>query len=387
MKQYKGYVFRMYPNDYQTGLINKSLGISRFIYNYFLNFKEKEYEENNKKYSCYDLIKMIPSLNIEYPFLKEVDSCLLRCSIFDLDNAFQGFFKGKGYPRFKKKGINDSYKTNNMVSTYKGKTYNSVEVNLEDKTIKLPKLGIVDIRGYRNLNKIPGIIKSAVVRKIGNKYYVSVLVEEVIEIPVITPKTIIGIDLGIKDMIITSDGIKLDNPNKLRLERLKKRLKGLQKSLSRKVVGSNNRYKIIIKIQRINEKMNNLKKHLINNLSNIIVKNNDIIALEDLDIKNMYQKHNIAQKLVDIPLYKLIETIKWKAYLLGKKVIQINRYFPSSQECSICGNKNEEVKDLSIRKWKCSNCGNIHDRDINASINIMFEGLRKYIKESYSYIK
>ena len=387
MKQYKGYVFRMYPNDYQTGLINKSLGISRFIYNYFLNFKEKEYEENNKKYSCYDLIKMIPRLNIEYPFLKEVDSCLLRCSIFDLDNAFQGFFKGKGYPRFKKKGINDSYKTNNMVSTYKGKTYNSVEVNLEDKTIKLPKLGIVDIRGYRNLNKIPGIIKSAVVRKIGNKYYVSVLVEEVIEIPVITPKTIIGIDLGIKDMIITSDGIKLDNPNKLRLERLKKRLKGLQKSLSRKVVGSNNRYKIIIKIQRINQKMNNLKKHLINNLSNIIVKNNDIIALEDLDIKNMYQKHNIAQKLVDIPLYKLIETIKWKAYLLGKKVIQINRYFPSSQECSICGNKNEEVKDLSIRKWKCSNCGNIHDRDINASINIMFEGLRKYIKESYSYIK
>ena len=133
--------------------------------------------------------------------------------------------------------------------------------------------------------------------------------------------------------------------------------------------------------------MNNLKKHLINNLSNIIVKNNDIIALEDLDIKNMYQKHNIAQKLVDIPLYKLIETIKWKAYLLGKKVIQINRYFPSSQECSICGNKNEEVKDLSIRKWECSNCGNIHDRDINASINIMFEGLRKYIKESYSYIK
>ena len=384
MKQYKGYVFRMYPNDKEKELINKSLGVSRFIYNYFLDFKKKEYEEKKKKYTSYDLIKMIPELNIEYPFLKEVDSCLLRCSIFDLEDAFQGFFKGKGYPRFKKKGIRDSYKTNNMVSTYKGKTYNSIEVNLKERTIKLPKLGLIDIKGYRNLNSINGNIKSATIRKIADKYYVSVLIEEEIEIPVINHKTIIGIDLGIKDMVITSSGIKLDNPNKERLERLRKRLKGLQKSLSRKKVESNNRYKLIIKIQEINRKMNNLKKHLIENLSNIIVRNNDIISLEDLDIKNMYQEHRIAQKLIDIPLYKLIEKIKWKAYLLGKKVIQINRYYPSSQECSICGNKNEKVKDLSIRKWECENCGSIHDRDINASINIMFEGLVKYLKESYS---
>ena len=111
MKQYKGYLFRLYPTDMQKELINKSLGVSRFIYNYFLDFKRKEYEENNKKYSCYDLIKMIPALNIEYSFLKEVDSCLLRCSIFDLDNAFNNFYKGKGYPNFKKKGVKDSYKT------------------------------------------------------------------------------------------------------------------------------------------------------------------------------------------------------------------------------------------------------------------------------------
>ena len=384
MKQYKGYVFRMYPNDIQKELINKSLGVSRFIYNYFLEFKRVEYEERKKKYSCFELIKMIPSLSVEYPFLKEVDSCLLRCGIFDLDNAFQGFFQGKGYPRFKKKGIKDSYKTNNITSTYKGKTYNSIEVNLKNKTIKLPKIGLVNIRGYRKLNKLPGIIKSSVVRKIANKYYVSVLVEEEIEIPKITPKTIVGIDLGIKDIIVTSNGIKLDNPNKLRLNRLRKRLKGLQKSLSRSQVGSKNRYKIIIKIQRINQKMNNLKKYLINNLTNIIVKNNDIISIEDLDIKNMYQEHRLAQKLIDIPLFKLVETIKWKAYLFGKKVIKINRYYASSQMCSVCGIKNEKVKDLSIRRWKCSNCESIHDRDINASINIMFEGLVKYIKESYS---
>ena len=383
MKQYKGYVFRMYPNSDQQELINKSLGVSRFIYNYFLDFKRVEYEENNKKYSSYELIKMIPRLNIKYPFLKEVDSCLLRCSIFDLDNAYQSFFKGEGYPRFKKKGIKDSYKTNNITSTYKGRVYNSIELDLVNRTIKLPKLGIVEIKGYRNKNSINGIIKSAVVRKIGYKYYVSILIEEEIEIPVIKYKSIVGIDLGIKDMVVTSNGIKLDNPNKERINRLRKRLKGLQKALSRKIVGSKNRYKLIMKIQRLNQRINNTKKYLIEKLSNIIVKNNDIISLEDLDIKAMYQEHKIARKLIDIPLYSLIQKIKWKAYLLGKKVIQINRYFPSSQECSRCGYKNKEIKDLSIRKWECNKCNNLNDRDINASINIMFEGLKKYLIESY----
>jgi len=381
MKQYKGYVFRLYPNDMQKELINKSLGVSRFIYNYFLDFKKKEYEENNKKYSCYDLIKMIPALNIEYPFLKEVDSCLLRCSIFDLDNAFNNFYKGKGYPNFKKKGVKDSYKTNNMVSNYKGKTYNSIELDLINKTIKLPKLGLVSIRGYRNKNKIEGNIKSATIRKIAEKYYVSVLIEEEIEITKANLTSIVGIDLGIKDMVITSNGEKINNTNKDRLERLKKRLKGLNKALSRSQKGSKNRYKLIVKIQEVNKKMNNLKKHLINDIANTLTKENDIIVLEDLDIKNMYQEHRIARKLIDIPLYKLIETIKWKSYLYGKKVIQINRYYASSQECSICGYKEKQVKNLSIRKWTCPKCNHEHDRDLNASINILFEGLRKYIKE------
>ena len=381
MKQYKGYVFRLYPNTKQKELINKSLGVSRFIYNYFLDFKKKEYEKSNKRYSCYDLIKMIPALNIEYSFLKEVDSCLLRCSIFDLDNAFNNFYKGKGYPNFKKKGVKDSYKTNNMVSSYKGKIYNSIELDLIERTIKLPKLGIVSIKGYRNKNKIDGNIKSATIRKIAEKYYVGILIEEEIEIPIKKPTSIVGIDLGIKDMVITSNGEKINNTNKERLERLRKRLKGLQKALSRSEKGSKNRYKLIVKIQEINRKMNNLKKHLINDIANTLTKENDILVLEDLDIRKMYQEHRIARKLIDIPLNKLIETIKWKSYLLGKKVIQINRYYASSQECSICGYKNEEVKNLNIRKWKCPKCNHEHDRDLNASINILFEGLKKYIKE------
>ena len=381
MKQYKGYVFRMYPDNNQKELINKQLGTTRFIYNYFLNFKKKEYEEKNKTYSCFDLIKMLPTLNTTYPFLKEVDSCILRNSLFNLDDSYKKFYKGEGYPKFKKKGIKDSFKTNNITSTYKGKTYNSIELDLENKLLKLPKLGNINIRGYRNKDKIEGSIKSATVHKESNKYYVSILIEEEIEIPTITPKTIVGIDLGIKDMVVTSNGIKLNNSNKGRLDRLNKRLRGLNKALSRKEKGSKNRYKLIIKIQEVYKKIRNLRKHLINTIANQVVRENDIITLEDLDIKNMYQEHRIAKRLVNIPLYNLIQTIKWKAYLFGKKVIQINRYYPSSQECSICGSKNEKIKDLSIRKWECIKCHNIHDRDLNASINIMFEGLKKYMKE------
>ena len=383
MKQYRGYVFRLYPNDKQKELMNKQLGTTRFIYNYFLDLKKKEYEEKKKTYSCFDMIKMLPELSNEYQFLKEVDSCILRNSLFNLEDSYKRFYKGEGYPKFKKKGIRDSFKTNNVTSTYKGKIYNSIEIDKEKRILKLPKLGNIKIRGYRNLSKIEGIIKSATVRKSADKYYASILIEEEIEIPNIKYTSIVGIDLGIKDMIVTSNGIKLNNPNKERLDRLNKRLRGLNKKLSRSKIGSKNRYKTMIKIQEVYKKIRNLRKHLINTMALKIVKNNDIIVLEDLDIKNMYQTKRIARKLVNIPLYNLIETIKWKAYLFGKKVIQINRYYPSSQECNVCGRKNEEVKNLNIRKWECEACHNIHDRDLNASINIMFEGLKKYINKEY----
>ena len=348
MRLYKSYIFRLYPNDKQKELINKSLGVARFIYNYFLDFKKKEYELHKNKYSAFDLIKKLPELNKGYPFLKEVDSCLLRCSIFNLDDAFNRFYNGSGYPNFKKKGNKDSYKTNNITSTYKGKIYNSIELDLKNRTIKLPKLGLIDIRGYRNIDKIDGIIKSATVRKVANKYYVSVLIEEDVYIKEINPRSIVGIDLGIKDMVITSNGVKLNNPNIERLERLKKRLKGLQKALSRSKKGSNNRNKLILKIERIYDKINNIKKYTINNIVNKIVKEYDIICIETLNIKKMYDNHNIAKRLVDIPLNKIIETFIWKGKLLGKKIIEIDKYYPSSRECSRCGWLNEKVKDLSI---------------------------------------
>lgn len=380
MKIYKAYVFRLYPNEYQKEIINKSFGVSRFIYNHFLEEKRKEYKDIGKSKSAYEQIKEIPSLNLEYPFLKEVDSLLLRTSIFDLENAYKMFFKSDfGYPKFKKKGVHDSYKTNNIVSTYKGKIYNSIRLDLNNRIIILPKLKEVKIRGYRNLKIINGRIKSAVIRRESTKYYVSVLVEEDIIVPIIKPKNIIGIDLGIKDVIITSYNEKIEN--KFKKESLNKRLKGLQKGLCRCTPGSKNRYRIKLKIQRLYVKFKNIRKYQIHDITNKLLKENDIIVTEDLDVKNMKQNKMIARPLTDIPLSEIIRVLKYKGVWRGKRIYQISRYFPSSQICLVCGYKNNKVKDLSIRKWECLKCHSNHDRDYNASYNIMFEGLKIYMRE------
>ena len=376
---YKAYVFRMYPNEKQTELINKSFGTSRFIYNHFLEEKQNEYKKTGKSKSAFEECKEIPYLIKEYPFLKEVDSCLIRNSIFNLDDSYKRFFnKLGGYPKFKKKGTHDSYKTNNIKSTYKGKTYNSIRLDLKNKTIFLPKLKEVKIRGYRNKTNIIGTIKSATVKREAGKYYVSVLVDEEVIKPLFNPKSIIGIDLGIKDLIITSHNEKIENS--LEVKTLNKKVKGLQKALSRSKVGSKNRYKIKLKIRRVFQKLKNKIKYLLHDITNKLVKNNDIIVTEDLDIKSMKGNHYVARRLTNIPLREIINMLKYKCERLNKKFIQINRYYASSQICSACEHKNIKIKDLSIRKWKCEKCGIIHDRDINASLNIMFEGLKIYMK-------
>ena len=373
----KAYVFRLYPDNNQKQRINQTIENSRFIYNYFLNNKIKEYKETKKSKTAYDQIKLIPSLTIEYPWLKECDSCALRNSLFNLEDAYKRFYNGNGYPKFKNKDKYNSYKTNNNISTYKGKEYNSIKLDLENKLITLPKLKEVKIRGYRNKNKIIGIIKSATIKKEANKYYVSVLIEEELIKPIFIPNNIIGLDLGIKDLVITSNHEKIKN----NIKNYNKRLKGLQKALARAKVGSKNRYKLKLKIQRLYQKIRNARKHLIHNITNKLIKENDIIITENLDVKNMYQNHHIAKSLTNTPLGELIRILKYKCNWQNKKLIQINRYYPSSQICSRCGYKNEKVKDLSLRKWECPECHTAHDRDYNASENILFEGIKLYMEE------
>ena len=378
MNTYKAYKLRIYPTDLQRELIEKTFGSTRYIYNNFLAERKNKYEESKTRISVYEQLKELTDLKKEKEWLREIDSCALQVCVYNLDDAFQKFFKGNGYPRFRVKGVHESFRTNNTLNTYKDKNYESIRIDFKKRIITLPKLKEVKFRGYRKDKKMVGKIKSATISRDANKYFVSILVEVPLTNILLKPTSIVGLDLGIKDFIVTSNGEKLKNEVKIN----EKRLKGLQKWLSRCKAGSKNRYKVKLKIQRLYLKIRNARKHMIYKLANKIIKENDIIAIENLDVKSMYQVHKIAKHLKNIPISEFIRVLKYKSKWLGKKVIEINKYYPSSQSCNRCGFKNEEVKDLSVRKWTCPRCGLIHDRDINASINIMFEGLKIYMKES-----
>mgnify|MGYP004524610643 FL=1 len=376
MNTYKAYKLRIYPTDSQKKLIEKTFGSTRYIYNNFLAERKSKYEENKTKISVYEQLKELTDLKREKEWLKEIDSCALQACVYNLDDAFQKFFKGNGYPRFRTKGVHESFRTNNTLSTYKNKKYESIKIDFNKRIITLPKLKEVKFRGYRTTKEIVGKIKSATISRDANKYFVSILVEVPFINYSLKPTSIVGLDLGIKDFIVTSNGEKLKNEVKIN----EKRLKGLQKWLSRCKPGSKNRYKVKLKIQRLYLKIRNARKHMIYKLANKILKENDIVAVETLDVKSMYQVHKIAKHLKNLPIREFIRVLKYKSNWLGKKVIEINKYYPSSQSCNRCGFKNEEVKNLSVRKWICPRCALIHDRDINASVNIMFEGLKIYMK-------
>ncbi len=378
MNTYKAYKLRIYPTDFQRELLEKTFGCTRYIYNNFLAERKNKYEESKTRISVYEQLKKLTDLKRAKEWLREIDSCALQACVYNLDDAFQKFFKGNGYPRFRAKGVHESFRTNNTLNTYKNKKYESIRIDLKKRIITLPKLKEVKFRGFRTTKEIVGKIKSATISKDANKYFVSVLVEVPFIKYSLKPTSIVGLDLGIKDFIVTSNGEKLKNEVKIN----EKRLKGLQKWLSRCKAGSKNRYKVKLKIQRLYLKIRNARKHMIYKLANKIIKENAIVVIENLDVKSMYQVHKIAKHLKNVPISEFIRILKYKSNWLGKKVIEINKYYPSSQSCNRCGFKNEEVKDLSVRKWICSECGLIHDRDINASINIMFEGLKIYMKES-----
>ena len=376
MNTYRAYKLRIYPTDSQRELIEKTFGCTRYIYNNFLAERKNKYEESKTKVHVYEQLKELTDLKREKEWLREIDSCALQACVYNLDDAFQKFFKGNGYPKFRAKGVHESFRTNNTLNIYKDKKYESIRIDFNKRIITLPKLKEVKFRGYRTTKEIIGKIKSATISKDTNKYFVSVLVEMPFIKYSISPTSIVGLDLGIKNFIVTSNGEKLKNEVKIN----EKRLKGLQKWLSRCKPGSKNRYKVKLKIQRLYLKIRNARKHMIYKLANNILKENDIVAVETLDVKSMYQVHKIAKHLKNIPISEFIRVLKYKSNWLGKKIIEINKYYPSSQCCNRCDYKNEEVKDLSVRKWTCPKCGMIHDRDINASINVMFEGLKIYMK-------
>ena len=291
------------------------------------------------------------------------------------DNFKKYFNKKGGYPKFKAKGVKDSYRTNYIKNKYKDKIYENIKLDLINKEITLPKLKEVKIKGYRKLNEINGRIINATISKVANKYYVSVCVEEELNIKEIIPSSVVGIDVGIKSLVTTREGISYGNPNYL--NKYEKRIKRLQRNLSRKIKGSNNYYKTKIKLAETYRKLKNARIKTNEEIVSKITKDYDIIISEDLSIKKMIEeaKKFLRKSITNSTMGDIIRRLKYKCMWLGKKFYQVNRYYASSQICSRCNHKEIEMKDISRRKYKCSNCGLEIDRDINASINIMVEGL------------
>ena len=376
---YKSYRFRFYPNKKQLELINKAFGSSRYVYNYYLDkMKNKGYVSASTNIKDYTSI-----LRYNTPFLQEVDSIVLTKSIFNLDDDYKKLFnKTGGYPKHKSKNNRNSYNIPSTYKKYKDKEYCNIELDLTNRQIKLPKLKWVKIRGYRNTNNINGKIKNATIsREPNGKYYVSILYEMYDKVPIIKPRTIVGIDLGIKKLLTLSDGTVYDN-NKY-IDKYTKRIKRKQRELSRKEKGSKNYYKCKKELAILYSKLANARKFYTHKITKDITDEYDIITCEQLKTKEMIIKgkdNKLSSKINDATFSEIIRQFQYKARYKGKVFYQINTYYPSSQICIRCSAQDKRYKDLTRREYKCLKCNQEIDRDLNASINIMFEGLKLYMK-------
>ena len=358
----KAYRYRMYPNSAEAEMIRKNVGCSRWVYNWGLAKKTKAYKENGISISRFDLQRELPVLKKQEDtkWLDEVNAQSLQASLEHLDKAYRSFFKGLGgFPKFKSKhGSKMSFHVPQYVS-----------VDWDRSRIHLAKIGDVKIRIDR---RIKGTIKSATVTVTpSGKYFVSVLADTKIEEPKLSPiasETAVGIDLGISHFAVLSSGEKVESPKPLR--KYSKRLKMLQKKASKKVKRSNNRRKANKKVAIQHERIANIRNDFLHKLSSRIIRENQTVCLETLNVQGMMRNHKLSRAISDEGWTRFVSMLEYKAKWNGRNVLRIGRFDPSSKMCSGCGHVQDDLK-LSDRSWTCPKCGIIHDRDVNVAINIM----------------
>lgn len=365
----KSYKFRLYPNQLQKQMIERTFGCKRFIYNHFLAKSISDYQQSGRSNSYSQNSKDLTSLKKKFNWLAEVDSWATQNALRDLDSAYQNFFRRvkqgqkPGFPKFKKKCSKQSYKTTNP---------NKFPLSIKDNRVRLPKIGWVRFKQDREI--LGRWLSMTISRNPSGRYFISINCCEVSHEEYETTGAMIGIDLGLKDFAITSNCEKFENPKFMR--KSERRLKMLQRRLSKKKKGSKNHEKARIKLAKQHERIANQRNDFLQKLSTNLVKNHDLIALESLRVKAMVRNRKLAKSISDASWAEFVRMLSYKCEWNRKVLVQIDTFFPSSQLCSSCEHKNPEVKDLSIREWTCPECGAYHDRDINAANNILKEGLR-----------